>query len=165
MNASVGEGELIVHHDVNLGIAVDLDFEGLMVPVIHGAEDKRLRAIARGDRRPGRPGPDQEALGRRHHRRHLHHHQPGPYGTLIQLPIINQPQVAILSTDGVSGGRWWSPTPTAARPSPSTRWATSRWPGTTGPSTAPTPPPSCAEVKEILETRDWEAELGLMAAP
>ena len=36
-----------MHHYVNLGIAVDLDFEGLMVPVVHDADGKRLRAIAR----------------------------------------------------------------------------------------------------------------------
>ena len=33
--------ELIVHGEVNLGIAVDLDFEGLLVPVVHRAEEKR----------------------------------------------------------------------------------------------------------------------------
>src|SRR5882757_56958 len=47
MNATVGEGELIVHNYVNLAIAVDLNFEGLLAPVIHEADDKRLRAIAR----------------------------------------------------------------------------------------------------------------------
>ena len=47
MNATVGEGELIVHHYVDLGIAVDLNFEGLLVPVIREADTKRLRAIAR----------------------------------------------------------------------------------------------------------------------
>ncbi|MBV8386349.1 MAG: 2-oxo acid dehydrogenase subunit E2, partial [Acidimicrobiia bacterium] len=47
VNASVGEDELIVHRRVNLGIAVDLSFQGLLAPVIHDAEGKRLRAIAR----------------------------------------------------------------------------------------------------------------------
>ena len=76
------------------------------------------------------------------------------------MPIINQPQVAILSTDAIKpqAGRGRR-CPTAARPSPSTRSATWRMAGTTGPSTAPTPPASCAQVKEILETRDWAAEL------
>ena len=36
-----------MHRDVHLGIAVDLDFKGLIVPVIHNADGKRLRAIAR----------------------------------------------------------------------------------------------------------------------
>ena len=47
VNASVGDDALIVHHDVNLSIAVDLDFEGLVAPVIRDADGKRLRLIAR----------------------------------------------------------------------------------------------------------------------
>ena len=47
LNASVGEGELLVHHAVHLAIAVDLDFEGLLAPVVRNTESKRLRAIAR----------------------------------------------------------------------------------------------------------------------
>ena len=47
LNSSVGEDELIVHRYVNLGIAVDLRHEGLLVPVIHDADDKRLRQIGR----------------------------------------------------------------------------------------------------------------------
>ena len=47
VNASVGDGELIVHGDVHLGIAVDLDYEGLIVPVVHNSGDKRLQALAR----------------------------------------------------------------------------------------------------------------------
>ena len=44
VNASVGDDALVVHHDVNLSIAVDLDFEGLVAPVIRDADGKRLRA-------------------------------------------------------------------------------------------------------------------------
>ena len=47
LNASVGEDELVVHRYVDLGIAVDLDYEGLIAPVIRDADTKRLRAIAR----------------------------------------------------------------------------------------------------------------------
>ena len=36
----------LVHHDVNLWIAVDLDFQGLVAPVIRDADGKRLRLIA-----------------------------------------------------------------------------------------------------------------------
>ena len=101
VNATFGENELIVHNYVNLGIAVDLDFKGLMVPVIHDAETKRLRAIAQeisdlaGRARSKKLGPDDIVGGT------FTITNPGPYGTLITLPIINQPQVAILSTDGV----------------------------------------------------------------
>ena len=101
VNATFGDNELIVHNYVNLGIAVDLDFKGLMVPVIHDADSKRLRAIAReisdlaARARGKKLGPDEIAGGT------FTITNPGPFGTLITFPIINQPQVAILSTDGV----------------------------------------------------------------
>jgi 2-oxoglutarate dehydrogenase E2 component (dihydrolipoamide succinyltransferase) len=101
VNASFGENELIVHNYVNLGIAVDLDFKGLMVPVIHDAETKRMRAIAHeisdlaARARGKKLSPDDIVGGT------FTITNPGPFGTLITLPIINQPQVAILSTDGV----------------------------------------------------------------
>ncbi len=102
VNASVGDGELIIHHDINLGIAVDLDHEGLIVPVVHGADDKRLRAMAReihgvADRaRSGGLSADDISGGT------FTISNPGPFGTLITGAIINQPQVAILSTEGVT---------------------------------------------------------------
>lgn len=102
LNSSVGDDQLIVHKDVNLGIAVDLDFEGLLVPVIHGADGKRLRQIAR----------EVSGLARKARGKKLTMDDisggtftitnPGPFGTLMTVPVINQPQVAILSTDGVT---------------------------------------------------------------
>ncbi len=102
MNASVGDGELIVHHDVNLGIAVDLDYEGLIVPVVHGAQDLRLPAIARtvadlaGKARNRKLSADDISGGT------VTITNAGASGTLVQLPIINQPQVMVLSTEGVT---------------------------------------------------------------
>jgi 2-oxoglutarate dehydrogenase E2 component (dihydrolipoamide succinyltransferase) len=101
VNASVGDDELVVHNYVNLGIAVDINFEGLLVPVIHDADGLRLRAIARSisdlanRARTKKLSPDDLSNGT------FTITNPGPYGTLLTLPIINQPQVAILSTDGV----------------------------------------------------------------
>ena len=101
LNASVGNDELIVHKRVHLGIAVDLDFEGLIVPVVKDADTKRLRAIAREVRdlaeraRGKRLSADDISGGT------FTITNPGPYGTFMTVPIINQPQVAILSTDGV----------------------------------------------------------------
>jgi len=101
VNASVGDDALIVHHDIHLGIAVDLDVEGLIVPVIHDAAAKRLPALAReiadlaSRARSRRLSADDIAGGT------ITITNPGPYGTLLTAPIINQPQVAILSTDGV----------------------------------------------------------------
>ena len=102
LNASVGNDALIVHHDVNLGIAVDLDNEGLIVPVVHNAEELNLRGMARrirdvADRaRTKRLSLDDISGGT------FSITNAGPFGTLITGAIINQPQVAILSTDGVS---------------------------------------------------------------
>ena len=41
------DDDLVVHNFVDIGIAVDLDYQGLLVPVVRAAETKRLRAIAR----------------------------------------------------------------------------------------------------------------------
>jgi len=101
LNASVGDDELIIHHDVNLGIAVDIDNEGLVVPVIRNAELLNLRQIAGAVRdvaeraRSKRLGPDELAGGT------FTISNPGPFGTLLTGAVINQPQVAILSTDSV----------------------------------------------------------------
>ncbi len=102
LNASVGEDSLIVHRDVNLGIAVDLDNEGLIVPVVHNAEELNLRGMARRIRdiaeraRNKRLSLDDISGGT------FSITNAGPFGTLITGAIINQPQVAILSTDGVA---------------------------------------------------------------
>jgi pyruvate dehydrogenase E2 component (dihydrolipoyllysine-residue acetyltransferase) len=101
LNAAVGENELIVHGYVDLGIAVDLDYGGLIVPVIRGAEGKRLGAIAKeihdlADRaRTKKLLPDEIAGGT------FTISNNGSAGSVLTFPIINQPQVAILSTDAI----------------------------------------------------------------
>ena len=128
---------------------------------------RRRRQAAAGhrprDHRPRRPGPHQEAVGRRHHRRHVHDHQPGPVRhAACTMPIINQPQVGdpLDRRREAAAGRG-RPTPTAARRSPSTRSATSPSRGTTGPSTAPTPPRSCARSRRSSRPATGQAELGV----
>jgi 2-oxoglutarate dehydrogenase E2 component (dihydrolipoamide succinyltransferase) len=102
LNSSVGEDALIVHHDINLGIAVDLENEGLIVPVVHNAEELNLLGMARrirdlADRaRNKRLSLDDISGGT------FSITNAGPFGTLLTGAIINQPQVAILSTDGVA---------------------------------------------------------------
>jgi 2-oxoglutarate dehydrogenase E2 component (dihydrolipoamide succinyltransferase) len=101
INSSVGDDALIVHNHINLGIAVDLNYEGLLVPVIHDAGDKRMRALARdiaslADRaRTKRLTMDDISGGT------FTLTNAGPFGTLFTIPVINQPQVAILATDGI----------------------------------------------------------------
>ena len=102
LNASVGDDELVVHHDINLGIAVDVDGVGLIVPVVRDAPAKSLTEMARTIRdlatraRTKRLTVDDTAKGT------FTITNPGPFGTLMTGAIINQPQVAILSTDGVT---------------------------------------------------------------
>ena len=101
VNAQVGDDALLVHRQVHLGIAVDLDADGLVVPVLRDAGD--LNLVGLGRRIAGSPrarastgcGPDDYAGGT------FTISNPGPYGTLLTAPIINQPQVAILATDSV----------------------------------------------------------------
>jgi pyruvate dehydrogenase E2 component (dihydrolipoamide acetyltransferase) len=101
VNASVRGDALVVHHRVHLGIAVDLDRQGLVVPVVKDAAGKTVRALAveihrLADRaRRGQLAPDDVTEGT------YTISNSGPFGTLITAPIIHQPQVAILSTDGV----------------------------------------------------------------
>jgi len=101
VNASVDGESLVVHRDLHLGIAVDLDFKGLVAPVIRNADGKRLRLIAREIRdlaaraKSKQLGPD-EVVGGTFTITNM-----GPFGTALTLPIINQPQVAILATDGI----------------------------------------------------------------
>ena len=100
-NATMGDDALVVHSRVGLGIAVDLDHQGLVVPVVHDADTLRLRALARAiddiarRARSKRLTPDDAAGGT------FTITNPGGYGTEISVPIINRPQVGILSTDGV----------------------------------------------------------------
>ena len=101
LNASVGENELIVHNFIDIGIAVDLDFQGLLVPVVRSADTKRLRAIAReindlaNRARTRKLSPDEISGGT------FTISNNGSAGSVLTMPIINQPQVAILSTDAI----------------------------------------------------------------
>ena len=101
MNASLNGDDLVVHRYVDLGIAVDLDFQGLLVPVVRSAESKRLRAIARdindlaNRARSRKLSPDEIAGGT------FTISNNGSAGSVLTMPIINQPQVAILSTDAI----------------------------------------------------------------
>jgi pyruvate dehydrogenase E2 component (dihydrolipoamide acetyltransferase) len=102
LNASVGQDELIIHHDLNLGIAVDLDGEGLVVPVIRGADALGLRELARQIRRLADAARTKKLTVDDMAGATFTITNPGPFHTLLTGAIINQPQVAILSTDGVS---------------------------------------------------------------
>jgi 2-oxoglutarate dehydrogenase E2 component (dihydrolipoamide succinyltransferase) len=101
LNSSVHGDSLVLHEHVNLGIAVDLGAEGLVAPVIRQAEKLAVAQLAAAINdvstraRAGKLKPDDFANGT------YTLSNSGTFGTLITAPVINQPQVAILSTDGV----------------------------------------------------------------
>ena len=101
LNASIEGDSLVVHNYVDLGIAVDLEFNGLLVPVVRSADGKRLRAIAREisdlatRARSRKLTPDEIQGGT------FTISNNGSAGSVLTMPIINQPQVAIMSTDAI----------------------------------------------------------------
>jgi pyruvate/2-oxoglutarate dehydrogenase complex dihydrolipoamide acyltransferase (E2) component len=82
--------------DVNLGIAVSLGEEGLIVPVIHRAQELSVEGLAARIRdlakraRAGELTADDVLGGT------FTITNPGQYGSIMATPVINQPQVAIL---------------------------------------------------------------------
>ena len=102
INAHVEGESLVLFDQINLGIAVDLNFEGLMVPVVKNAGAKSVGQLAQEIRdlsdkaRTKKLNPDDLAGGT------YTISNSGTFGTLITAPVISQPQVAILSMDGVT---------------------------------------------------------------
>lgn len=101
LNATFGGDHLVVHKRINLGIAIDLGGDGLVVPVVKDVPNKSLPQIAREINalaqaaRANRLKPDDLTEGTYTITNN------GAFGTVITAPIINQPQVAILSTDAI----------------------------------------------------------------
>jgi 2-oxoglutarate dehydrogenase E2 component (dihydrolipoamide succinyltransferase) len=159
LNASVTDTELIVHNFVDLGIAVDLDYDGLLAPVIRDAETKRLAAIASeisdlADRARNRKlSPDEISGGT------FTLTNNGSAGSVLTMPIINQPQVAIISTDaivrkpvvttGTDGGEAIAIHPVGNL---AMSWDHRAFDGAYAAR-------FLARAKEILETKDWSTEL------
>ena len=101
VNASFEGDALNVHKRVHLGVAVDLDFKGLVVPVVRDAHHRDLPGLAREMNRLALAAraetlkPD-DVSGATYTLSNS-----GSFGTFFTAPIISQPQVAILSSDGV----------------------------------------------------------------
>lgn len=158
MNASFAGDSLIVHRYIDLGIAVDLDYQGLIVPVVRDAGGKRLRAIARevsdlANRARSKKLSPTEIQGGT-----FTVTNNGSAGSVLTMPIINQPQVAILSTDAVvkkpvvvstSAGESIAIHPVGNL---AMSWDHRAFDGAYAAN-------FLARVKNILETRDWSSEL------
>jgi len=95
VNSSVDGTNLVLHKECNIGIAVALDW-GLIVPVIKNAEEKNFYGLARSVNdlaeraRAKKLKPDEVAEST------FSITNPGVFGGLMGLPVINQPNVAIL---------------------------------------------------------------------
>jgi pyruvate dehydrogenase E2 component (dihydrolipoamide acetyltransferase) len=159
LNASVSENELIVHNFIDIGIAVDLDYQGLLVPVVRSAETKRLRAIAReisdlGTRAKARKlSPDEIQGGT------FTISNNGSAGSVLTSAIINQPQVAIISTDAIVRKPVVATLPTGDEAivihpvgNLAMSWDHRAFDGAYAAG-------FLVKVKQILETRDWNTEL------
>jgi 2-oxoglutarate dehydrogenase E2 component (dihydrolipoamide succinyltransferase) len=100
VNASADGATVVLHREINVGIAVALDW-GLIVPVLKGAEEKNFLGLARGINdlaeraRAKKLKPDEVQEGT------FSITNPGVYGGLMGLPVINQPNVAILGIGAI----------------------------------------------------------------
>jgi len=100
VNASVDGDSVVYHKQINVGVAVALDW-GLIVPVIKEADEKNLLGLSRavadlaGRARAKQLKPDEVQGGT------FTITNPGVFGALFGTPIINQPQVAILGVGNV----------------------------------------------------------------
>jgi pyruvate/2-oxoglutarate dehydrogenase complex dihydrolipoamide acyltransferase (E2) component len=102
LNATLEGDRLMVHEEVNLGIAVSLGEEGLIVPVVKNAHElsheglaSRIKDLAERARSK-KLTPDEVQGGT------FTITNPGAFGALLATPIINQPQVAILDLEAVT---------------------------------------------------------------
>ena len=101
LNATLDGDTYTRHHEINLGIAVSLGEDGLIVPVVHGAHELSVEGL----------GARIKDLARRARARELTPDDvtggtftitnPGQYGSIMATPIINQPQVAILDLEAI----------------------------------------------------------------
>lgn len=100
VNASIDGDDILLHNDVNIGIAVALD-NGLIVPVVKNVQDMSIAGIQKSvsdvahRARNKQLLPDEVAGGT------FTITNPGQFGGLFGIPIINQPQVAILGIGGI----------------------------------------------------------------
>jgi pyruvate dehydrogenase E2 component (dihydrolipoamide acetyltransferase) len=101
LNATFDGDALTLMKRINIGVAVDLNFDGLMVPVVKDVPNKSLPQIAREINdlaqraRAGKLKPDELSGGT------YTISNNGAFGTVITAPIINVPQIAVLSTDSI----------------------------------------------------------------
>src|SRR6185437_11843802 len=101
INARLADKSLVLSREIHLGIAVDLAHNGLVVPVVRNVGDLTLVGLAKamnrqiGRARAAKLTPDDLSGGT------YSISNNGAFGTAFTAPIINAPQVAVLSTDAI----------------------------------------------------------------
>jgi pyruvate/2-oxoglutarate dehydrogenase complex dihydrolipoamide acyltransferase (E2) component len=101
LNATL-EGETFTQYEaIHLGIAVSLGEGGLIVPVIHHAQDLSVEGLAKRIKELARKARDNQLTADEVRGGTFTITNPGGYGSIIATPVINQPQVAILDTEAI----------------------------------------------------------------
>jgi 2-oxoglutarate dehydrogenase E2 component (dihydrolipoamide succinyltransferase) len=100
VNSELRGEEIVLKHYVNMGIAVSYD-EGLIVPVLKGADTMNLLGIARAINDLAARARAKQLQPDEVHGGTFTITNAGPFGSMISVPIINQPQTAILGFDAV----------------------------------------------------------------
>ena len=157
INARFDGKTLTLSHDVNLGIAVDLDHNGLVVPVVRQAAELTVIGLAKAIRRQiekakaGNLSLDDLSAGT------YSISNNGAFGTSFTAPIINAPQVGILSIDAIR----LKPAVVSTQEGD---FVTPRMIGTVGQSfdhrafDGAYSAAFLSRLKQILETRAWDEE-------
>jgi pyruvate/2-oxoglutarate dehydrogenase complex dihydrolipoamide acyltransferase (E2) component len=158
VNAYFDGKALTLSRNINLGIAVDLDHNGLVVPVVRDAADLTLIGLAKAIRRQidkakaGKLSPDDLSGGT------YSISNNGAFGTTFTAPIINAPQVGILSADAIR----LKPAVVSTQEGD---FVAPRMIGIVGQSfdhrafDGAYSAAFLSRLKQILETRDWVAEI------
>ena len=158
INARFDGNALTLSQDVNLGIAVDLDHNGLVVPVVRDSGDLTVIGLAKAIRRQidkaraGKLSPDDLSGGT------YSISNNGAFGTSFTTPIINAPQVGILSIDAIR-------LKPAVVSTPEGDFVAPRMIGIVGQSfdhrafDGAYSAAFLSRLKQILETRDWAEEI------
>jgi pyruvate/2-oxoglutarate dehydrogenase complex dihydrolipoamide acyltransferase (E2) component len=155
INARFANNALTLIKDINLGIAVDLNHNGLVVPVVQSVQDFTLQGLAKAmarqidKARAGKLSSDDMSGGTYSITNN------GAFGTSFTTPIINAPQVAILSSDAIR-----------MKPAVVGNTVVPRLMGTLGQSfdhrafDGAYAAAFLSKLKDTLETKKWAGELG-----
>ncbi len=155
INARFENNTLTLMKDINLGIAVDLNHNGLVVPVVHAVQDFTLQGLAKAMTRQIDKAKSGKMTAADMTGGTYSITNNGAFGTSFTTPIINAPQVAILSTDAIR-----------KKPAVVDDVVVARLMGTVGQSfdhrafDGAYAAAFLSKLKETLETKKWAGELG-----